>query len=775
MQPSPPPRHTLAHTEADLYRFFSSLPFPMHKAVPQRVARAIARVLLARRLLATDMAFDVAMYFWRLVILIFFREIRPRSEFRIPKEGPVIFVGAPHHNQFLDPLLLASEVRINSGRRVSFLIAQKSINRRFIGAAARILQSIPVSRAADSAKVGKGVITRHETGDPHLLRGIDTRFTEQLEPHGQIVLPKETEYANTEVVEVLNDTEVRIKKELRGEQLDKAFSGLLQPDGADKRGSAYKCLPYVDQKDMYASVYSCLSAGGCLGIFPEGGSHDRTDLLPLKAGVVIMALGAMANDPRLNVKIVPVGLSYFHPHKFRSRAVVEFGKPLSLPAEAVELFKQGGAEKRKAVGESLELVYDGLKSVTVRAPDYETLMVIQAGRRLYKVPGQSLSLGDTVELNRKFIMGYLKFKDHPEVVRLREAVLRYNQHLKQAGIRDHQVERATRSGVRSVALLLYRVGLLLLWTGCALPGLVLNAPIALIAKVVSARKAKEALAASQVKLYGRDVLASWKVLVSLGVVPVFYVSYAVAATVIAFRRGWRFRRWTPLLSMVLLPAISYSTLKFGEVGIDVYKSLPPLVVSLLPGRRRMIESVQRERAELSAEMHRLIDELAPHVLENYQTTAVPVARAPPHDAGTQDSLLWRQRAIDAQGVLSHPLAYLDDWLFGWGMPRRVRRTKSSPAEITGLEPPTDDGEETEQDDYLSADFSEAVAVCRRASGEISPTESESSGSRPTHRRRSSSYRQRYQSTQSSPALGPADLSPLQDRSGHPSPNGNLSK
>ena len=227
--------------------------------------------------------------------------------------------------------------------------------------------------------------------------------------------------------------------------------------------------------------------------------------------------------------------------------------------------------------------------------------------------------------------------------------------------------------------------------------------------------------------------------------------------------------------MVLLPAISYSTLKFGEVGIDVYKSLPPLVVSLLPGRRRMIESVQRERAELSAEMHRLIDELAPHVLENYQTTAVPVARAPPHDAGTQDSLLWRQRAIDAQGVLSHPLAYLDDWLFGWGMPRRVRRTKSSPAEITGLEPPTDDGEETEQDDYLSADFSEAVAVCRRASGEISPTESESSGSRPTHRRRSSSYRQRYQSTQSSPALGPADLSPLQDRSGHPSPNGNLSK
>ena len=141
---------------------------------------------------------------------------------------------------------------------------------------------------------------------------------------------------------------------------------------------------------MYANVYQRLSEGGCLCIFPEGGSHDRTDLLPLKAGVVIMALGAMANDPNLDVKIVPVGLSYFHPHKFRSRAVIEFGRPLSVPPEQVALFKQGGEGKHQAVAFMLDLVYDGLKSVTFRAPDYETLMLIQAGRRLIKLPGQQL-------------------------------------------------------------------------------------------------------------------------------------------------------------------------------------------------------------------------------------------------------------------------------------------------------------------------------------------------------------------------------------------------
>lgn len=88
-----------------------------------------------------------------------------------------------------------------------------------------------------------------------------------------------------------------------------------------------------------------------------------------------MALGAMAEDPNLKVKIVPVGLSYFHPHRFRSRAVIEFGHPLDVPEELVETFKAGGEAKRKATTELLDLIYDGLKTVTVRAPDYETLMV----------------------------------------------------------------------------------------------------------------------------------------------------------------------------------------------------------------------------------------------------------------------------------------------------------------------------------------------------------------------------------------------------------------
>lgn len=99
------------------------------------------------------------------------------------------------------------------------------------------------------------------------------------------------------------------------------------------------------------------------------------DIYSSIAGVTLMALGAMSQYPGLDVKIVPVGLNYFHAHKFRSRAVIEFGPPLTISPHLVEMYKQGGHEKRQACGKLLNTIYDALKSVTLNAESYETLMV----------------------------------------------------------------------------------------------------------------------------------------------------------------------------------------------------------------------------------------------------------------------------------------------------------------------------------------------------------------------------------------------------------------
>ena len=84
-----------------------------------------------------------------------------------------------------------------------------------------------------------------------------------------------------------------------------------------------------------------------------------------------MALGALAKNT--NLTVVPVGMNYFHPHKFRSRAVVEFGDPVLISPELVQNFRNG--HKRQSVGNLLSSIYQSLSAVTVTAPDFETLMV----------------------------------------------------------------------------------------------------------------------------------------------------------------------------------------------------------------------------------------------------------------------------------------------------------------------------------------------------------------------------------------------------------------
>lgn len=134
--------------------------------------------------------------------------------------------------------------------------------------------AVPVARAADSAKPGKGTISAHPSGDPCLIQGHGSEFTKQLVKKGQIVLPKATGHASAEVVEVISDTEIRIKKEFKDAKALDALNGKLSDGNSEKgQGCKYQCLPFVDQTKMYASVYESLARGGSIGIFPEGKSH----------------------------------------------------------------------------------------------------------------------------------------------------------------------------------------------------------------------------------------------------------------------------------------------------------------------------------------------------------------------------------------------------------------------------------------------------------------------------------------------------------------------
>ncbi|KAJ9115919.1 hypothetical protein QFC22_005062 [Naganishia vaughanmartiniae] len=586
---------------------------------------------------------------------------------------------------------------------------------------------VPVTRAADLAKSGAGVVYL-DPSDHLKVIGVKSSFKKQCMVRGQIVLPKEVGYATGEIAEVVSDTEIRLSREFittaKGGASDvkattRVLAACAEANDSEKKGLVYKILPHVDQHEVYSAVFNRLNGNGAIGIFPEGGSHDRPDLLPLKAGVSVMALGAMSANPNLNIKLVPVGLSYFHPHKFRSRAVVEFGAPVEVPRELVDGYEKGGLQKREACGKLLEMVHDGLKAVTIRTPDFDTLMVIQAGRRLYKTPGQHWTLGQVVALNKRFIEAYLHYQNEPRIIALRRKITAYNRRLRDLGLRDHQVERATNPRrLRNAALLLYRSGLLLAWSILALPGVVTHAPIFIPAKIVSQIKAKEALAASTVKLEGRDILATWKVLFSIVATPLLYTIYSIIAAVIAYKKNAPpvVLHWMPVWIFVGMPFLAMSSLKFGEAGMDVFKSLRPLFLSLLPGAQKELEGIKQTRENLANELSELINEFGPQLWVNFhQSSLRPNATVP--QTGEQPGLIYRKGQAADSSVLSHPMMWLDERIFGWsrsaikGPGAWNAKYARSDGETEPGSPTMSDGEELGDDDDV--DYDDVLAIIDR--------------------------------------------------------------
>lgn len=250
-------------------------------------------------------------------------------------------------------------------------------------------------------------------------------------------------------------------------------------------------------------------------------------------------------------------------------------------------------------------------------------------RRLYKPTNKKLPLPMVVELNRRLVTGYTHYKDDPRIIHLRASVSGYNQQLRLLGLRDHQVEYAKFSFIRVVFTLFYRVAkLIVLGTG-ALPGFILFAPVFVATKVISRRKAKEALKASTVKIQGKDVMASWKLLVTLALAPILYNFYVIILC------WWTYRHrvfglmpnWVPIPAVVLFgwiwfPSITFAALRFGEIGMDIFKSLRPLFLSLNPTSANTIYKLRERRAQLAIDVTNLINELGPEVFPDFDSARI---------------------------------------------------------------------------------------------------------------------------------------------------------
>lgn len=569
--------------------------------------------------------YDLVLWLFTWALDLFFREIYPRGAWRIPEKGPVLVVAAPHANQFVDSAILMHLLKSQARRRVSFLIAQKSMDEPYIGTLASCMGALPVVRSMDLTKPGKGLLYLPDPEkEPTLVNGVNTDFTQSaFMPGGSITVKGPDGPQTASIEEVVGPNSLRLKK---------PFASPLSIDPG-RKGASFKIAPHVDQSQMFDAVYKELSDGGCIGIFPEGGSHDRSNLLPLKAGAALISLGALAHDPQCGLSIVPCGMNYFRAHKFRSRGVIEFGRPIHVHPDQVEAFKAGGTSKRNAVGSLLETIYEGLEAVTQISPDHETLILVQSTRKLYNPISKKIPLPLVIEFNRRLLKGYTKHRDDPRIQGLRKAVKEYNRRLESLGIKDHQVEWGNveeKPWWLTLITLFYRLCNLFVLSIGTLPGVLLFWPVFVATKVISEKKRRRALAASVVKLQGHDVMGTWKILVAMGLAPTLYVYYTVIVTAwLRYNRHdgyysyslpwWMMARtyvpdsiplWLFAVGFYIhMVFVSYAALRFGEVGMDIIKSLPPLLVALSPWSSSSLADLRVHREALSERVTETINDL----------------------------------------------------------------------------------------------------------------------------------------------------------------------
>lgn len=414
-------------------------------------------------------------------------------------------------------------------RQVSYLMAEASWKRRIVGDIAWALGVVPVKRAQDDAKAGSGKIklqkpTKVNTdGEEELtlvtVEGTDTIFSRELAVGDKIRLQ------GTPFGLKINSVESDTRMVLNGMDLPDDFPTYLFK--ADTAPVDYDLMKRTPLTTVFEKVLDRLAGGGALGIFPEGGSHDRTDLLPLKVGISLIAYSALEKDG-LQVPIVPVGLSYFRAHRWRGRAVVEYGRPFYADLSTLDDFKAGGTKRRKVCSAFLEEVEKSMRSVILSAPDYESLELIHTARRLYQRKKSPLDTMEKQDLSRRFVEGYKRLllmtdgKPSSEWLELQSRISSYRNELKDLGLKDYQVpalneehlgeildiEKVDGDNVILFLQLPYNIlHKLVLILVSAIPILLLNLPVGILAGLYSERRRKKALANSKVKVKGFDVSA----------------------------------------------------------------------------------------------------------------------------------------------------------------------------------------------------------------------------------------------------------------------------
>lgn len=310
----------------------------------------------------------------------------------------------------------------------------------------------------------------------------------------------------------------------------------------------------VDNRKAFDTLYEVIESGNCMGIFPEGISHTESQLIKLKTGTARIALEVAARGKVL-VRIVPCGLNYIHRHRFRSQVLIEFGEPIIIDDKWVREYQQ---DQQGSVRQLTKHLAEALANVTLNAPDWRTLRFIQTARRLYKPAKASLSPGEYVELNRRFVDRYVQSIDDSDMQSFRRGVEDYQARLDMLGLKDHQLRQPVELG-KAFRKLTLRFLTMLALLPLAIPGALLHLPVGWIAAAIGNRFS-----------YEMDDIATLKVISTTLLLPLIYL---IIAVIVGINAGI----WWAVIAVVALTISFSASVRLIEAEVGLLNSMLSLL------------------------------------------------------------------------------------------------------------------------------------------------------------------------------------------------------
>ncbi|CAE6483869.1 unnamed protein product [Rhizoctonia solani] len=189
-----------------------------------------------------------------------------------------------------------------------------------------------------------------------------------------------------------------------------------------------------DNQVLFRSTFEALAQGEIVGVFPEGTSYTAPQIMQVKDGVAWSALEYMKWNRMRQEKgekrapdavVVPVGIVYTEKSRYRSGVIVEFGKPITMDQYEAKFLSDEEGAARSCAKSLTKRIKSEMLSLTINAPDWDTMYSAKMARSLLWPHTKSLGLGDFVPVSQILIDMFSEPNRSPQFESARKALLRY--------------------------------------------------------------------------------------------------------------------------------------------------------------------------------------------------------------------------------------------------------------------------------------------------------------------------------------------------------------